>query len=82
MSALAQLFLSEGKKVSGSDVAGSQMVQKLQEEGCQITIGQRVEHIPEDVDTVVYTIAVSKENPELVEARKRGINIYRFKYKK
>lgn len=73
ISAIARMFLLEGKKVSGSDVEKSQVTAELEKPGALISIGQKAENIPADAELVIYTIAVTKENPEFAEAKKRGL---------
>jgi len=71
VSALAQYYLVKGHEVSGSDLALSEVTQFLNEKGIKITIGKhRTENLPKDVDLVVHSPAVQKDNPELLEARK------------
>lgn len=72
MSGLAKILLHNNIKVSGSDMASSDMTQLLEKIGAKITIGQTKENI-ENPDLVVYTAAIAEDNPELMEARSRGI---------
>lgn len=72
LSAVAEILLSRGYEVSGSDMKESDMVDKLRSHGIDITIGHLPENV-ENVDLVVYTVALSNENPELVRARELGI---------
>ena len=73
ISAVARMFLLEGKKVSGSDVAESEVTEGLRKAGAKIFIGQRAENVPADCDLVIYTIAVPPDNLEFAEAKRRGI---------
>jgi len=71
MSALARLFLTEGKRVSGSDITRT-----LTNEGIQIFEGHNPGNTDPDADLVVYTEAVSEKTEgyvELVRARELGI---------
>ena len=72
MSGLAELLLSEGFKVSGSDRAPSELTEKLIEFGAEIFYGQRGDNIGEDVDIVVYTAAIRPDNPEYARAVELG----------
>lgn len=72
MSGLAQILLHNNIKVSGSDANQSHLTRLLEENGAKITIGQRAENI-ENPDLVVYTAAISDDNPELMAAREKGI---------
>ncbi len=74
MSSLAAACKRRGYRVSGSDRAYSHMTQRLEREGIPVTYEHRAENI-NGADAVVYTGAVSLENPELAEALKRKIPI-------
>jgi UDP-N-acetylmuramate--alanine ligase len=72
MSGLARLLLSEGVTVTGSDMKESETTHALQEAGAKVTIGHAAENI-NGATHVVYTAAVKEDNPELQEARRRGL---------
>ena len=72
MSALAHLMLQKGIEVTGSDIDINKSVRMLQKSGAEINIGH-TEYVPEGIDLLVYSAAVSEDNPELTEARSRGI---------
>jgi len=72
MSALAHIMLVQGNKVSGSDRSESPIVNILKKDGAEIFIGQSAENI-KNPDLVVYTAAIADDNPELCEARNKGI---------
>ena len=77
MSAIAEILLSQGFKVSGSDLAASENTEYLTSQGASIFIGHKAENIG-DVGVVVYSSAVNPEkNPETIEAQKRNIPILR-----
>ncbi len=73
MSALARHFLAEGKVVSGSDRAPSDLTEALEKEGVVFYDTQTAENISEDIDFVVYTEAMAHDHEELVTARSKGI---------
>ncbi len=73
MSALAQLLLSQGKFVSGSDRDASPITALVAEKGAVVTLGHDQSAMPEDTELLIYSDAVPSENPERVLARKRGI---------
>lgn len=74
VSALARLYRSRSFLVSGSDIARSEITDALQREGVRIIVGEhRARNVPRDTAEVVYTVAVRPSNPELREARRRGI---------
>ena len=72
MSGLAEILLSEGFKVSGSDIRETSLTEHLRELGARVSIGQVAANI-EDPDVVVYTAAIRPDNEELREAERRGI---------
>ncbi len=73
MSGLAQILMSRGFNISGSDIKESDLTGLLKEKGARIYIGHRSENINEDLDFVVYTAAIGDDNAELVMARKLNI---------
>ena len=73
MSGLAEIVKKENFKVSGSDMKESALTNHLTSLGIQVFIGQKAENLPEDVDVVVYTAAIHKDNPEYAEATKRNL---------
>ena len=68
MSGLAEILLKEGFTVSGYDTKESPLTKKLETEGARIAYGQKAENITTDIGCVVYTAAISRGNPELIEA--------------
>ncbi|MBI4992126.1 MAG: UDP-N-acetylmuramate--L-alanine ligase [Candidatus Harrisonbacteria bacterium] len=72
ISAIARMMLGEGKEVSGSDVSRSEIIDELEKLGAKIYFGHDEKNL-KDVDLVVYTPAVKENNPELVKAKKLGI---------
>ncbi len=72
MSAIAQILLAGGIKVSGSDRSASDMTAKLESMGAEIFIGQCAENI-KNPDLVVYTAAIANDDSELCAARAKGI---------
>lgn len=75
MSGLAEVVLERGFTVSGSDNHESELTQHLAQAGAEIFYGQRAENIPEKCDLCVYTAAIHPDNPEYVEAVRRGITM-------
>lgn len=73
MSALAQMLLSEGVKVTGSDREASPVTKLLESKGIKVSIGQKAEQVPEDSKILVYSDAVPEENPERTRARELDI---------
>lgn len=75
MSALAEIMLEEGIKVSGSDRNNSKIIKKLIASGANIYIGHDSKNISDDIDLIVYTSAISNSNTELLRARELNIKI-------
>ena len=73
MSGLAEILLKEGFTVSGSDTKESPLTKKLESEGAHIAYGQSAENITPGIGCVVYTAAINRSNPELIEAVARKI---------
>lgn len=78
ISAIARMYLGEGKKVGGSDREPSLVTDELAKLGAQIVFGQKAENIPADCELVIYTNAIGEDNPELVEAKKLGLKIMSY----
>ncbi len=73
MSGLAEILLSKGFSVSGSDRAETPLTKHLEESGAKVFYGQTADNITNSVELVVYTAAVKEDNPELVSAKLKGI---------
>ncbi|MEK7274952.1 MAG: UDP-N-acetylmuramate--L-alanine ligase [Candidatus Desantisbacteria bacterium] len=74
MSGIAEVLLNLGYNVTGSDMAETEITKRLKELGGKIYIGHSIENI-DDADVVVYSSAVSKENPEVLAARQKRIPV-------
>lgn len=72
MSGLAEILLKNGYRVSGSDMKPSNILKKLENKGAIVNIGHNKDNIG-DADLIVYTDAISKDNPELLEAFEKKI---------
>jgi UDP-N-acetylmuramate--alanine ligase len=68
ISAVARMFLKEGKTVLGSDVSDGEVVHELREAGIVIQAGQGIDLVPKDVDLIVYTIAIENYDPAFFTA--------------
>jgi UDP-N-acetylmuramate--alanine ligase len=73
LSAVGKLLLHQGKQVSGSDVARSEIVDDLESAGATVKIGHDVVNLAEDTGLVIYSSAVPEDNPEREAAQKQGI---------
>jgi UDP-N-acetylmuramate--alanine ligase len=77
MSGIAEILLDQGFNVSGSDKSLSEVTDRLKKLGATIFEGHKPEHVAPDVDVLVYSSAVSQDNPEIVEAQRRKIPVIR-----
>ena len=79
MSGIARILLARGGQVSGSDAKESRGVLGLRARGAQVRVGHdgsALDLLPGGATTVVTTVsAIPDTNPELVEARRRGIPV-------
>ena len=73
MSSLALLTKRAGYRVIGSDRAQTPVTRRLEESGVYISRTHCAENIDGDVGAFVYTVAISPDNPEYLEAQRRGI---------
>lgn len=76
MSGIARVAHDQGMQVSGSDIKESRYTKQLREAGITVFIGQKAENIPEGDSVVVISTAILENNPELIEARRRGLEIW------
>ncbi len=73
LSALARFLNNDGHEISGSDMKDSPITSELQNEGICVSCPQEASNIKNDFDLVIYSAAVTDENPELIEARVKQI---------
>ena len=76
MSGIAEVLLNQGYRVQGSDQKGSSITERLKSLGAIVYEGQRAENL-EGAEVVVISSAIKPGNPELDEARRRGLPIVR-----
>lgn len=74
MSGLAELLINLGYEVSGSDLRATNVTRRLADLGGTMFEGHHQDYI-EGADVVVYSSAVTTDNPELSEARDRHIPV-------
>ena len=74
LSAIAQVLLEEGYAVSGSDQQASPATESLIARGALVAIGHRAENVI-GADLVVVSSAIPQGNPEIAEARRRGLPV-------
>ena len=75
MSAIATVLAQMGHQVTGSDAAGGPVMARLERLGIQVHVG----HVPEaaaEADFVAVSSAIPDDDPEVVEARRRGLPVW------
>ena len=77
-SALAAILMKEKAVISGSDMQESNLTERLTDDGATLKIGHKAENLPEKLDGVIISAAVKDDNPELIEAKKRHVRIYKY----
>ena len=73
MSGLAELLLSKGFQVSGSDWHASPITKRLEDMGISIQYGESASHITDDIDVAVLTSAVQDSNLEFQAIKEKQI---------
>jgi UDP-N-acetylmuramate--alanine ligase len=76
MSGIAEVLLNHGYQVQGSDLKASKITDRLASLGAKIFTGQDAENLTE-AEVVVISSAIKPGNPELDEARRRGLPVVR-----
>ena len=72
LSAIADILISRGFTVTGSDMNQNETVERLMRDGAKISLGHMAKNV-EGTDLVVYSAAIGKDNPEIVRANELGI---------
>jgi len=76
MGGIAEVLLNEGYEITGSDIGENQVVKRLTSLGAKITIGHHQDNI-DGASVIVYSTAITLENPELKRAAQLRIPIVR-----
>ncbi|MBR2836534.1 MAG: UDP-N-acetylmuramate--L-alanine ligase [Coriobacteriales bacterium] len=77
MSGIALVLHERGCMVTGSDLKASRYTRALERAGIRVYIGHQAQTIDEtEPDIVVISTAIPETNPELVDARKKGIEVW------
>lgn len=74
MSGIAEVLLNLGYRISGSDLKLSPLTERLSSLGARITAGHAAANVGE-AQAVVVSSAVAPDNPEVLEAKRRGIPV-------
>jgi UDP-N-acetylmuramate--alanine ligase len=75
LSGIARIMLARGVAVSGSDASDTPTLDALRRLGARCEVGHAPEHVG-DAEVVVVSTAVREDNPEVVEARRRGVPLW------
>ena len=73
MSSLAEVLLSKGMSISGSDTNVSDLTKHLESLGATINYVQQASNITDDIDLTVYTAAIDINDPELNASLEKNI---------
>ncbi|MBN1937589.1 MAG: UDP-N-acetylmuramate--L-alanine ligase, partial [Anaerolineae bacterium] len=76
ISAIARVLLEQGVQISGSDLRLSPVARVLAQAGAIVYEGHAANQVSE-VDAVLISSAVPASNPEIVEAQRRGIPVFK-----
>ena len=76
MSAIADVMLTMGYEVQGSDIRESEIVERLRARGAKVFIGHDGENV-DGAGTVIISTAIKAGNPEVDAARAAGIPVVR-----
>lgn len=76
MSGIAEVLLSHGYTVQGSDLRSSDITKRLEEKGAKVFIGQKAENL-EVAEVIVISSAIKPGNAELDAARAQGLPVVR-----
>jgi len=77
MSAIATTLVAMGHTVTGSDLKEGPTLERLAAAGVTTTVGHAAANLPDEVDLVAVSTAIPPDNPEVVEARARGVRVVR-----
>ncbi|EQD54233.1 UDP-N-acetylmuramate-L-alanine ligase, partial [mine drainage metagenome] len=78
MCGLAEMLTQMGAIVSGSDRTSSSITAKLSGQGIKISYQQTAEAFPPDARHVVYSAAIRADHPELCEAQRAGVKVFKY----
>jgi len=74
LSGLARYMRENSHEITGSDIADTKLIRLLKKEGINVKVPHSAKNI-NNQDIVVHTAVAKSDNPELTEARKKGIKI-------
>ena len=74
MGGIAEVLLTQGYAVQGSDLKANAVTARLERQGARILFGHQAEHV-DGVDVVVVSSAINRENPEVAAALARRVPV-------
>ena len=74
LSAIARLLKHNGFEVSGSDIYETSIIKKLKDEGIKVNVPHDKSAI-NNQDMIIYSAVIKKNNPEIIEAKKKNIKL-------
>ena len=74
MSGLSLIMRGKGFKVQGSDMSFNKSIERLKKEKIKVFIGQKKQNL-KNATIVVFSSAIKKNNPEIVEAKRKNLPI-------
>ena len=74
MSGIAEVLINLNYEVSGSDISDSEIIDRLRIKGAKVFIGHKASNI-DRAEMLVISSAIDKKNPELIEAKLKGIPV-------
>ncbi len=74
MSAIASVLAAMGHTVTGSDLKTSPALERLGASGVKVVVGHDAAHVA-GVEVVALSTAIPETNPEVTEARRRGLAV-------
>lgn len=72
MCPMAEILSTEGFTITGSDIYESDTLEKVRSSGISVFMGHNKENI-KNAELIVYSAAIKKDNPELIEATNKNI---------
>ena len=75
LSALARFLNKEGHDIEGSDMRESDITRGLRREGINVFVPHQSSHIKDDIDYVIYSAAIKKDNCEYKRAKELGLKV-------
>ncbi len=76
MSGLSMIMKRKGFKVQGSDISNNKNINRIRKENIKVYVGHKKQNIS-NATILVVSSAIKKNNPELIEAKSKGLPIYK-----